>query len=224
CAVSGLSNIFSREPAFTLVLEKNIPVAAGLGGGSADAAAAIRLVCREWGVPHTGLDVRVLAERLGADVPMCLYGVPAWVAGVGERLTPLPQMPALDVLLVNPLQRLRTADVFAEFTATDCLDGGIENLPSFVASAAALSFLQGRQNHLTDVAGKLCPAIKKILDTLEQQNGCCLARMTGSGPTCFAIFEDEGACTRAARAIAAQYAGWWVQRTKTNQSTEWDPN
>lgn len=216
-AVAGLAEIFEREPKFTLALEKNIPVAAGLGGGSADAAAAIRLVCREWAVSHDGPEVRALAERLGADVPMCLHSRSAWVAGVGERVAPLAQMPALDLLLINPRRPLSTADVFGAFTPASVLDEGDGKPSGFATTAAVLSFLAERRNDLTDAARTLCPPIADVLDVLERQTGCGLARMSGSGTTCFAIFDDEDACASAGRAIAAQHSDWWVQATKTRE-------
>ena len=218
-AVAGLAEIFGRAPAFTITLEKNIPVAAGLGGGSADAAAAIRLVCREWGVDAHDPRVLALAAGLGADVPMCLHSRPAWIAGVGERVTPVSNFAQLDLLLVNPGVPLSTAQVFGAYALVVPAAGRDRQSGDFATSASVLTFLETQRNDLTGPAQGLCPVISDVLDSLEKWPGCQLARMSGSGPTCFAIFDNEDACNGAARELGARHPDWWVRPTRTRHST-----
>lgn len=218
-AIAGLAAICGRAPEFTITLEKNIPVAAGLGGGSADAAAAIRLVCREWDVDPDDARVLALAEGLGADVPMCLHSRPAWIAGAGEQVTPVSNCADLDLLLVNPRVPLSTAQVFAAYAPADLAMDADPASADVATIASALTFLAGQRNNLTDPAQRLCPVISDVLHGLEQSPGCQLARMSGSGPTCFAIFDNADACGAAARDLAAGHPGWWIRSTRTGHST-----
>lgn len=217
-AVDGMAAIAARPPAFAMALEKNIPVAAGLGGGSADAAAAIRLVCGAWGIDAADPAVAALAEELGADVPMCLYGGPAWVGGIGARVTPIDRLPGLHLLLVNPGVSLSTGAVFAAFKPS----AGIGDPPPSDADIASpeslLAYLARRRNDLAGPATELCPPIAEVLAALEGLAGSRLARMSGSGPTCFAVFESAGACAAAARDLRARHAGWWVRPTRTGHA------
>ncbi len=223
-AIVGLAEICGRAPDFTITLEKNIPVAAGLGGGSADAAAAIRLVCREWGVDLNDPRVRGLAVGLGADVLMCLYSRPAWIAGVGEQVTPIENCAALDLLLVNPRVSLSTAQVFGAYapatpaTLNDAFAAIDPAVVDLATSASVLAFLENQHNDLATPAHDLCPVIFDVLDGLAQSHGCRLARMSGSGPTCFAVFDGEELCQRAALELGAQHPGWWVRPTRTRHA------
>lgn len=196
-----------RDPAVRLVLEKRIPVAAGLGGGSADAAATLRALDRLWSVGASRDDLLPLAAELGADVPVCLIGRPTRMRGFGEVLAPLDQLPALALVLLNPSRMLSTAAVFAAL-------GPIREAPppSPVPADrdALLAWLGGRVNHLEAPARRLLPEIDRVLGTLAGQPGCRLARMTGSGATCFGLFDDSPAAERAASAIAAARPEWWV--------------
>lgn len=217
-AVAGLAHICGRTPEFMITLEKNIPVAAGLGGGSADAAAAIRLVCREWGVDLDDPRVRALAQDLGADVPMCLYSQPAWIAGVGEQVAPIANCADLDLLLVNPRVPLSTAQVFGAYTPGESVGGGDLASVDLATPASVCAFLEHQRNDLAGPAQGLCPVISDVLDSLARLRDCRLARMSGSGPTCFAIFDNEEACTRAARELGAGHPDWWVCATRTRHS------
>jgi len=218
-AVAGLAEICGRAAEFTLTLEKNIPVAAGLGGGSADAAAAIRLVGREWGIDLDDPRVRALAQGLGADVPMCLHSKPAWIAGAGEQVVPIANCAALDLLLVNPRVPLSTAQVFAAYAPSDAQAASDPVSLDLASSASVLAFLEHQRNDLAGPAQGLCPVISEVLDSLVQSRDCRLARMSGSGPTCFALFDDADACERAAFELGAQHPGWWVRSTRTDHSS-----
>jgi len=186
----------------TLALEKNLPVASGIGGGSADAAAALRGMARLWGV--AGVDLPAIAGRLGADVPVCLASRPARMQGVGEVLSAAPGLPAYGLLLANPRVAVATPSVFRARTP------GFSDpapQPARLADAAALAdWLRPLGNDLQDAAIGLCPTIAEVLAAITAQPGCLLARMSGSGATCFGIFADGGAAARAAKALPA---AWW---------------
>lgn len=181
-----------------LVLEKNLPVAAGLGGGSADAAAALRLLSRLWGVEA---DLEALAAGLGADAPVCLAGRTSGVAGIGERLTPLPDWPVPPLLLANPGAALPTPQVFG------ARRGPFRASRPWPQTAADLA---GCANDLTEAAISLAPAVGDVLDALAALEGASFARMSGSGATCFAAFDDGAARDRAREALRDSYPDWWI--------------
>jgi 4-diphosphocytidyl-2-C-methyl-D-erythritol kinase len=190
-------------PRAALRLAKRIPIAAGLGGGSADAAAALTALVELWrlALPVEGL--LDLAARIGADVPMCLAGRPSLVSGIGEKLAAAPVLPACAILLVNPGLPLATRDVFAarrgDFS-TPLAPQPWSDLKSFVAALAA------RGNDLTDAAIALCPPVAEVLALLGRSEGACYQAMSGSGATCFALYAT---LEEARRAAALVPAGWW---------------
>jgi 4-diphosphocytidyl-2-C-methyl-D-erythritol kinase len=200
-----------------IVLEKQLPVASGIGGGSADAAATLRLLCRLWGLPLAASPVAsaraalapgglaAIALTLGADVPVCLASRPARMGGVGEALTPAPGLPPAGMVLVNPGVALATAAVFrargAGFSAP-------AELPASWPDAATMANDLGKlRNDLEPPAIGLCPVIGVVLSALAAVPGCLLARMSGSGATCFGLFPDAATAEAAARALARP--GWW---------------
>ena len=181
-----------------LVLEKNLPVAAGIGGGSADAAAALRLLSRLWGI-ETGLEP--LAAGLGADVPVCLAGRTCGMAGIGERLTPLPDWPVPHLLLANPGVALATQAVFG------ARRGPFRESRPWPQTVAELA---GCANDLTEAAISLAPEVGDTLAALAALDGALFARMSGSGATCFAAFADKAARDRARTALRRRHPGWWI--------------
>lgn len=186
-----------RPEGLAITLEKNLPVAAGLGGGSADAGAVFRLVERAGGLPE---DWRERAARLGADVPACVESVTCIGRGTGTQLEPGPaDLAGTPVLLVNPRVPLATGPVF---TAWDGLDRGA--MPEGTAREIALA---GR-NDLEAPAISLCPPVAGVLDALET-TGPWLARMSGSGATCFGLFDDAEALRAASERLAREHPGWW---------------
>jgi 4-diphosphocytidyl-2-C-methyl-D-erythritol kinase len=191
-------------PKAALRLAKRIPVAAGLGGGSADAAAALRALVDLWRVAMPIEELFDLAARLGADVPMCLAGRAALASGIGERLAPAPALPPCGILLVNPGTPLPTAEVFARrqgaFSAARPLSRPWTDAQSFAAMLAE------RGNDLTDAALALRPAIGDVLAVLRETHDVLHVAMSGSGATCFALYETA---ERAARAAGRIPAGWW---------------
>jgi 4-diphosphocytidyl-2-C-methyl-D-erythritol kinase len=189
-----------------LELEKHLPVASGIGGGSADAAATLRLLCGLWRIAPDPAALDRLALRLGTDVPVCLRNHPARMGGTGEKLEPAPALPPCAVLLVNPGVAVSTAAVFrarsGPFSAPACLPGGWPDAPAMAADLATLA------NDLEAPARGLCPAIGDALASIATQPGCLLARMSGSGATCFGLFADLAAAEHAAGAAARP--GWWA--------------
>lgn len=189
-----------------LVLDKRLPVASGIGGGSADAAAALRLLGRLWDVAIPPDDVAAIALTLGADVPVCLASRAARMGGIGEALAPAPRLPPCGLLLVNPGAAVSTADVFRARA------GGFTpaaDLPGAWPDAAAMARdLRRTRNDLEAPARALCPAIGDVLAAISSRPGCLLARMSGSGATCFGLFPDGAAAERARAGLSRP--GWWA--------------
>jgi 4-diphosphocytidyl-2-C-methyl-D-erythritol kinase len=189
-------------PRGALTLTKRLPVASGIGGGSADAAAALRLLARFWGVPPAD---GAMAVTLGADVPVCLAARPARMQGIGEVLLAAPRLPPFGLVLVNPGVAVPTPAVFR------ARGGGFRAaaaLPDAWPDAGAMAAdLAGLENDLEAAAVGLAPAIGEVLAALRALPGGLLARMSGSGATCFALFADAAAAAAAARAVARP--GWW---------------
>lgn len=190
-----------------LVLEKNLPVASGIGGGSADAAAALRLLSRFWGLATVQQTLAGIAAGLGADVPVCVSGRPALMSGIGEVLAPAPALPEVGIVLVNPGVAVSTPAVFRS------RDGGFSPVAEWPErgwydAAALAESLRATVNDLEAPALRLAPAISEALDALRASPHCLLGRMSGSGATCFGLFADAEAARRAADAVSRP--GWWV--------------
>jgi 4-diphosphocytidyl-2-C-methyl-D-erythritol kinase len=192
-------------------LEKNLPVAAGLGGGSADAAAALRLLARANGLaPH---DPRLFAaaRATGADVPVCLDPRPRLMRGIGEILSEPLDLPPLHAVLVNPGVALATNAVFAGWTPP--IDPAAPFDTAALAKAAGQEFLQlltTQPNDLESAAITLAPTIAEVMAALRALPGCALARMSGSGATCFGLFASATAAQTAAAALTSLQPRWWV--------------
>jgi 4-diphosphocytidyl-2-C-methyl-D-erythritol kinase len=199
---------------FTLV--KRIPVAGGLGGGSADAAAALRLLARANDLELSDYRLFEAASATGADVPVCLDPKPRLMHGIGEVLSEPLQLPKVAAVLVNPGVALATKDVFAAFdryrpTARALSVGMQTNIPR--ERAALLAYLAGQSNDLEAAAISLAPVISEVLGALRALPECRLARMSGSGATCFALCDSSTAATTIAQAMRAAHPGWWVRAT-----------
>jgi 4-diphosphocytidyl-2-C-methyl-D-erythritol kinase len=190
-------------------LTKNLPVAAGIGGGSADAAAALRLMAGLSNQPIAVSDLSDMAAGLGADVPACLVSSPLVARGVGEVLAPLPDFPGCHVVLVNPMIPLPTADVFRRLRAHD--NYPLPELPSPLTRPAQLGiWLAETRNDLQPPAVKLVPVIGDIVEQLAETQGCMLARMSGSGATVFGLFGSSGQAHQAAQVMRAAHPDHWV--------------
>jgi 4-diphosphocytidyl-2-C-methyl-D-erythritol kinase len=190
-------------PRAALHLAKHIPVAAGLGGGSADAAATLRVLIDLWRVALPVEELFDLAARLGADVPMCLAGRTALVSGVGERLMPAPPLPPCAILLVNPGIPLSTPEVFCR---REGAFSPVRTLQPWTDPASFAATLAGRGNDLTDAAVALRPEIARVLAFLQASEGVLHAAMSGSGATCYALYETPQCAERAAEHVPAP---WW---------------
>ena len=202
-AARALAEAHGLAPEIALTLEKHLPVASGIGGGSSDAAAALRLLSRHWGVAVPD----GLALTLGADVPVCMGAPTAQVmGGVGEALTPVPPLlPPFWIVLVNPGVPVETRAVFAALDRRDNPPAGpVPHLPDFDALCA---WLAHQRNDLEAPARTLCPAIGEVLEALAPAP---LSRMSGSGATCFGLWGDEAGARTAADRIARGRRDWWV--------------
>lgn len=206
----------ASPPGAAITLTKNLPVAAGIGGGSADAAAALLGLARLWGLACKSGDLAQLGLDLGADVPVCLEGKPAFVRGIGEKVTPAGGMGCAGLLLVNPGLPLSTAAVFGAHGARAVASPEVvppEAVPPEVVprDAQALArFLTARRNDLTETAIGLLPAIGDVLGEIANSKHCLLARMSGSGPTCFGLYRDLATAQAAANVIGGGHPAWWV--------------
>lgn len=190
-----------------LELHKELPVASGIGGGSADAAATLRLLARLWRCP---LPPAEAVLSLGADVPVCLPGRPARMSGVGEHLAPLDHpLPPAWLVLANPGVALSTPAVFAALASRD--NPPLPAMPPLADAGALAGYLAACRNDLEPPARGLAPVIGTVLGALQAQPGCLLARMSGSGATCFGLFAAERPAASAAGAIARIMPGWWVR-------------
>ena len=190
-----------------LHLEKNLPVAGGIGGGSSDAAAALRVLAALWHLSIEEQALRSLGARLGADLPVCLYGDAAWLGGIGERIKPAPELPEAGILLANPRKALPTASVFAAWRGPFGGAGRFTEMPRDVISLARALAL--RRNDLTGAAIGLISEIDAVLASLARLPGVLIARMSGSGATCFALFSNRSAAEAARMTLAAAEPDWW---------------
>ena len=188
-----------------IALDKHLPVAAGIGGGSADAAAAIRALARLWRLP---LPEAAALVGLGADVPVCLAGQPVRMRGVGERLDPLPVPVPLHLLLVNPRVAVSTPGVFARLDTR--ANPPLPDPPAFPDPASVARYAALCRNDLEAPAMALAPEIGEVLDMLRATPGCLLARMSGSGATCFGLYAEAGTRDAARGRLEAERPGWWV--------------
>lgn len=213
------SNLVTRQaralgthPETDCLLEKELPIASGIGGGSADAAAYYRGVAALADIDRRKilLTPEAIAAQwtVGADVPMCIAGTPARVSGIGEALMPVAGLPEWSVVLVNPRIPVRTREVFGDL---DCRSNPpMDDLPS----TDHLAWLARQRNDLQAPAIRRAPVIATVLAALSGQLGCALARMSGSGATCFGLFNHDLEATRAAEAIAERHPDWWVRASR----------
>jgi 4-diphosphocytidyl-2-C-methyl-D-erythritol kinase len=197
-----------------ITLHKNIPAGAGLGGGSSDAATTLYLLNELWGLNYTRKKLTEIGLSLGADVPFFLNAKPAFVSGIGEIIDDAGVLPKLHILLVNPNKSLSTPAVFKHkpipsSSPSAGAAGVIHTIPAS-GDNGFVNFLKTCRNDLEKNAIELMPEIADILSILEKQNGCHISRMSGSGATCFGIFDSEINLQKAAEAIRIMQPDWWV--------------
>ncbi len=220
-------------------LQKNLPVAGGIGGGSADAAAALRLLARANGLPadHPALAAAALAT--GADVPVCLDSNARIMSGVGEVLSAPVALPALPAILVNPGIALSTREVFTAFAGMHGSEMPLRAFPGEVGTGspsgnaikqklsdvpdeaeALFAFLNAHGNDLTAPAIACAPAVGEVLNLLSDLPGVRMARMSGSGSTCFALFDNVQQAEAAARQLTTARPAWWVEATRLGNAAQ----
>jgi 4-diphosphocytidyl-2-C-methyl-D-erythritol kinase len=210
-AVAKLRERVGSLKAGRFLLDKRIPVAAGIGGGSADAAAALRLLARLNDVALDDPRLASAALAVGADVPVCLAARARIMRGVGDLLSaPLP-MPAMPAVLVNPNVPVSTRDVFAAFAGSKGSEKYLRNVPAQFDTM--IGFLNEHDNDLTRAAIRCAPVVTEVLMALRALPGARLVRMSGSGPTCFALFRSPGEAQAAAGRLQVERKDWWVCAT-----------
>lgn len=189
-------------------LEKNLPVASGIGGGSADAAATLRGLCRQWSVAPSTVKLDQIGVKLGADVPMCLASQPLIARGIGEEIETVDDMPLLHLVLVNPLKGVSTPEIFKRLIS--------KNNPPLCERADLdwISFINQCRNDLAMPARDVLPEIGEA-HTLLAEAGAALVRMSGSGATCFGIFETMADATLAMESLRQKRPNWYIEATKT---------
>lgn len=196
---------FTTDIKYHCKLTKNIPIGAGLGGGSSDAAMVAKYISKQ--------DISQELLEIGADLPICYCNAPAFCGGIGEIIEPIKNFPKVHLVLVNPNKTLLTKDAFKNNTRINTpvinnkpidFKGRFENLIEFISPLS---------NDLTESAVKLMPEIKDVLELLQSQNGCAISRMSGSGPTCFAVFKTKEDAIKAKIAIGSLHPNYWVKYT-----------
>ena len=210
-----ISRFGNRGP-IGLILEKRLPIAAGLGGGSADAAATLLLMAEVWNLDEaarTGAGgLGVLARALGADVAACLASTAVWATGRGDRLSPVEGLPSLPAVLVNPLAPCSTGAVYSAFDEGAAWgDLTAAAAPVGLNVSVTIDWLRGTRNDLQDASIQVQPAVAEVLAALEAASEPLLTRMSGSGATCFALCADDAARDRLAGKLTDAHPTWWVQ-------------
>lgn len=209
-AARALASLLNRPANVHISLDKRLPIAAGMGGGSADAAATLRGLAKFWDLPVTMADLNAIAMDLGADVSVCLGSRPAVMTGIGEGLAPFHLPAPLPILLVNPGEPIRTAAVFA---GLEMMSGPRDKTLPDRTSEALLQSLRRSVNDLEAPARRILPAIAGVITSLSRQADCRLARMTGSGATCFGLFDQADALDHAEQRLKQAHPDWWIAAT-----------
>ena len=206
-AEEGLS-----APPVAIHLEKNLPVASGIGGGSADAAATLRALLRHWHAAPAAATLDKLALKLGADIPMCMVGKPLMASGVGENIALLPGMPSFHCIIANPLQPVSTPQVFQRLTEKNNPSMGL--LPALSSAADWLSWLGSLRNDLEPPARQVQSRVAELSGLLKD-TGAALVRMSGSGASCFALYETEAQASDSLAKLTAARPQWFFMQTRT---------
>lgn len=208
-AAQRLAHALGRDADVQLTLIKRLPVASGIGGGSADGAATLRALIRLWGQSPPDAILSDIALGLGADVPVCLWGKAVTMTGVGDHLDPAPALPAAGMILVNPLKPVSTPSVFKARQGAFSQPNPLTDSPP--TARALADALGARRNDLTEPALSVEPLIGVVLDALDGIPETLLARMSGSGATCFALYQDQATAARAAQGLRDQHPDWWIE-------------
>jgi 4-diphosphocytidyl-2-C-methyl-D-erythritol kinase len=213
-AAHALAQHTGHSPAGAAIrLTKQLPVASGIGGGSADAAAVLRGLTRLWALDLSWTELRNVAEAIGSDVPVCVESKSSWMDGRGERVASAAALPQMPMLLVNPGVAVSTADVFRALTSRRGT-GKVERATPLSRPRELIAFLKKTSNDLQSPAERIAPVIRVVLDELSRMPGVELWRMSGSGATCFALFHDQNSAEMAELALSHTHPDWWVRATR----------
>ena len=207
-AAHALASARVIEARARITLVKNLPVASGIGGGSADAAAALRGLNALWNLNVPIEDLRMIGAAFGSDIPVCVESRPAWMAGRGEKVTVLPDLPHIPMVLVNPGVGVPTGAVFRSLKERRGI--GLPLPPAFANDADLVAYLKTTANDLEAPARQIAPVIGVVLDAIAGQDGVLMSRMSGSGATCFGLFNSVAAARKAKIALSAHHEDWWV--------------
>ena len=216
-AVALMHEQLNRSEFFDIHIEKNIPVAAGLGGGSADAAATMHLLNDYYGQRFSQAELEELGLTLGADVPMCLRGKPQWASGIGEILSPCNDFGLFDIVVINNNKTLSTPDVFKVFASLQTPFEKTRSQPSVhKCDSGQESPIWGATytNNLTQAACILNTSIQDVLDTLKELEGCLVSRMSGTGSTCFALFINRTFAQKACNQLKKKWPDYWIHQSQ----------
>jgi 4-diphosphocytidyl-2-C-methyl-D-erythritol kinase len=199
-------------PSLAVTLDKTLPIAAGLGGGSSDAGAALKLANRALGLDLSETELSGIARIVGADGPMCLIARSAWAEGIGDALAPAPELPPLHAVLANPGRPSPTGAVYRAYDAGPTRPADRPAPPASWSAATVIDWLAAQRNDLEGPAVGLEPAIGEALSAV-QRSGARLTRMSGSGATVFGLFETAAAARAAADGLRRQHSDWWISAT-----------
>lgn len=209
-ARQGFRALTGRTEPLSIRLTKRLPVASGIGGGSADAAATLRGLCKLYDLSKNAPALAALALSLGADVPMCLAGHPARVAGIGDRINPTTGRLAFGLLLVNPGVGVSTPAAFRALARHN--NPPLPTLPVLDGVDRLVAFLaEGTRNDLEAPARTIAPVIGDVLTALADLPDVRFTRMSGSGATCFGLFDDKASASKAGLRLASEHPDWWIE-------------
>lgn len=208
-AVYALARVAGCSPDIHVTLTKNLPLAAGIGGGSSDAATTLHGLADLWGLPKNAPFWPALLRSLGADMPVCMACAPSFMRGIGEDITPAGFLPEMPVVLVNPMKPCPTRDVFL---ANQSYHAAMHDLPENAHDLYVFcDYLRAHKNTLEEAAMQVVPEIRNVLTALTLEKNCLLSRLSGSGATCFGIYDSAEAALAAANRIHEANPDWWVK-------------
>lgn len=217
-ALALLQRLTPNEPIGALHLDKHLPIAAGIGGGSADAAAVLRVVQSAYQHVLEWRDLTAVAKQLGSDVPVCFANRASVMTGTGEHLQPAVIPAACAIVLVNPQTQVpadKTARIFKSLAAPEYAEtASIKPTLNFADIAAMVNYMTSRRNDLEAVATTIIPTIADVIDALMSTDSCRIARMSGAGPTCFGLFDTMESATDAAKTLSSLHASWWIKASR----------
>lgn len=215
-AAKSLQEAFDVSRGAKIILEKNLPVASGIGGGSADAAAALRGLCTLWSLTPDAEALHALALDLGADVPVCLESTSAMMSGIGGKIVPVTGLPEFHMVLVNCRKPVSTAAVFRSLNAPEVTAAPSPVSYIDISFSKLIESLAVGTNDMQEPTILLEPEINTCLESLAACDGALLTRMSGSGATCFGIFEQKGQAETAQRDLRQRHPHWWIEAATVN--------